>query len=285
MEKRAQIKKLKVLDSWPYTEEWLDRRFGSSIDEDEDKIMQALQSDAGSFQVRYYVYGTGPELAPIQRHINRFIDMVNDGQFDAIDNAQERWEFIDRLESLPDPFFSKHIEEDMDKLHAYQYQNAPREVVNIIHVIDEARRTAKATLDALVKQLSNIAQQVEKEELEHKKTGLLRPDLDYIHKQTQIEMTHSKVHEGIVYVLTNTLMPGVVKIGFTAGNPDRRAADISEQYALPCAFTVAGYVRTKDPYIVEQRIHTYLADCRVSGEFFRIDPEDALVVVRKHTIN
>jgi len=53
---------------------------------------------------------------------------------------------------------------------------------------------------------------------------------------------------------------------------------------LPSSFLVAGYVRTIDPYIVEQRIHAELNDRRVSGEFFKMDPDDALVVVRKHSI-
>jgi ferric-dicitrate binding protein FerR (iron transport regulator) len=47
---------------------------------------------------------------------------------------------------------------------------------------------------------------------------------------------------------------------------------------------VAGYVRTTDPYIVEQRIHTELADRRVSGEFFKMDANDALDVIRKYSI-
>ncbi|MBL7208282.1 MAG: GIY-YIG nuclease family protein [Desulfobacterales bacterium] len=112
----------------------------------------------------------------------------------------------------------------------------------------------------------------------------LKQHSDYVRKQSQIEMTQSRVREGIVYVLTNELMPGLIKIGFTGGNPDKRAAYISEQYSLPSPFLVAGYVRTKDPYIVEQRIQAELADRRVSGEFFKIDPDDALVVVRKHSI-
>ncbi|MCG2758848.1 MAG: GIY-YIG nuclease family protein [Desulfobacteraceae bacterium] len=53
---------------------------------------------------------------------------------------------------------------------------------------------------------------------------------------------------------------------------------------MPSSFLVAGYVRTIDPYIVEQRIHAELNDRRVSGEFFKMDPDDALVVVRKHSI-
>jgi len=77
----------------------------------------------------------------------------------------------------------------------------------------------------------------------------------------------------------------MVKIGFIAGNPDKRALEISEQYALPSPFLVTGYIRTKDPYIVEQRIHTSLEDCRVKGEFFKINSNEALKVIRKHIIS
>jgi len=276
---KAQVKKLNVLEEWKYTEEWLDKKFGDGIYK-KDEIAQALQSETASNTIRVYIYHNGPEFAPVQRHINRFIDMVNEGQFDQCKNYQERWDFIYRLESFPNSFL-QNTDTYMDELNAYNYQKAPAQIVKIVDNLDAKQREAKEVLDVLVEQLSNITEQKEQEEREYNYEELLS---DYEREQEQIEITHSKVREGIVYVLINELMPGLVTIGFTAGNPDKRAAYISEQYSLPSPFLVAGYVRTVDPYIVEQRIHTELADCRVSGEFFKIDVDDALNVVRKYSI-
>ena len=99
-----------------------------------------------------------------------------------------------------------------------------------------------------------------------------------------IELNNSKLLEGVVYVMTNELMPGVVKIGFTAGNPEIRANRLSEQHGLPSRFMVAGYERTKDPYFVEQKIHNLLRECHVSGEFFKCEVEYALSLIHEHKI-
>jgi hypothetical protein len=288
MRTKAQVKKLDVLEEWKYTEEWLNKKFGEDYDDEKDKIRKALQSQSieASSSIRFYIEYNGPMLAPVQRHINRFIDMVNEGQFDKTKDSQEKWEFINRIVSFPYDFNNlfRTNDEDMDKMHAYNYHKAPEQIVKIIDNIDKKRREAKEVLDALVRQLSDIAKQEEQEEQENICQEHLKERSNYVRKQSQIEMTHSKVREGIVYVLTNDLMPGLVKIGFTAGNPDKRAAYVSEQYSLPSPFLVAGYVRTTDPYIVEQRIHAELADRRVSGEFFKMDANDALDVIRKYSI-
>ena len=206
--------------------------------------------------------------------------MINEGQFDKCKDYQERSNFIYRLESFPTSFL-QNIDSNLDEIKAYNYQKAPPQIVKIIEDLDKTQREAKEVLDVLVEQLSNIMDQKDQEEQEYNYQEILS---DYEREQAQDEMTHSKVREGIVCVLIKELMPGLVNIGFTAGNPDKRAAYISEQYSLPSPFLVAGYVRTADPYIVEQRIHTELASCRVSGEFFKIDADDVLNVVRKHSI-
>jgi uncharacterized protein YprB with RNaseH-like and TPR domain len=285
MKTKAQVKKLNVLEDWKYTEAWLDKKFGDDIYGiyKKDKIGQALQSEDASIAIRVHIHHNGLMLAPVQRHINRFIDMVNEGQFDKTKDSQEKCKFIDRLQKLPNYLLEKN-DENMDEMNAYNYKKAPEQIVKIIDNLDKKRREAKEVLDSLVEQLNDITEQEQQKEQEDMRQEHLKERSDYVRKQSQIEMTHSKVREGIVYVLTNDLMPGLVKIGFTAGNPDKRAAYVSEQYSLPSPFLVAGYVRTTDPYIVEQRIHTELADRRVSGEFFKMDANDALDVIRKYSI-
>lgn len=279
---KSQVEKLNVSEVWKYTEKWLDKKYGDGLDT-RDKIGQTLQSEDASFWVRYYIYTCGPMLEPVQRHINRFIDMVNEGQFDKAKGSREKQKFIYRLQKLPN-YLLQDTDDDMDRMYSYNYQQAPEEIVKIIDNLDRKRRKAKEALDALVRQLIDIKEKEFREEGEKMRQEHLKQHPEFMAKLIQTEMTHSRVREGIVYILTNELMPGLVKIGFTAGNPDKRAVDISEGWALSKPFLVAGYVRTLDPYIVEQRIHADLADRRYSGEFFKIDPEDALIVVRKHSI-
>ena len=100
-----------------------------------------------------------------------------------------------------------------------------------------------------------------------------------------IDVEHSKVTEGFVYLLSNALMPGVYKIGFTDSNPDKRAREVSARYGLPIPFEVIGYWRTKDPYIIEQRIHSALAGYGKAGEFFEIDLQLVKETIEAHVLN
>ncbi|MBU4259645.1 MAG: ribonuclease H-like domain-containing protein [Proteobacteria bacterium] len=226
MKTKAQVKKLDVLEDWEYTEEWLNKKFGESYDNEKDKIRKALQSQSidASISIRFYIEYYGPMLAPVQRHINRFIDMVNEGQFDKTKNFQEKWQFIDRLESLPNDLLRSN-DKDMDKMHDYNYQKAPAQIVKIIDNLDKKRREAQEVLNALVSQLNDIAKREEQEEQKYDYQKLLKERSDYINKQSQIEMTHSKVREGTIYVLTNELMPGLVKIGLSMDNKTDPVAD------------------------------------------------------------
>jgi len=157
--RKTQIKKLNVLKEWKYTQEWLENKFGDGFDK-KDEISQALKSEEASIAIHNYIAGNGPSLAPAQRHINRFIDMIHEGQFDNCKDYQEKWDFIDRLESMPN-YLLQETDRDMDMMYAYDYQKAPAEIVKIIDYIDRKRREAKEVLAALLKQLKYIAEKDE----------------------------------------------------------------------------------------------------------------------------
>jgi len=95
-------------------------------------------------------------------------------------------------------------------------------------------------------------------------------------KWEQIEIRHSSVRDGFVYIMSNRMMPGIYKIGFTVRNPDERAKEVTAEVSLPLPFVVEKYWRTYDPFIVEQRIFRELAYCRVGEkhEFFEGDIEE-----------
>ncbi len=88
-------------------------------------------------------------------------------------------------------------------------------------------------------------------------------------------------NQGYVYVMTNPVMPGLVKIGFTRQDPKRRARELRTT-GVPADFQVRFAMRVNDPEAVESRAHQVLRRSRVTGrrEFFRVSIERAIRVVR-----
>lgn len=86
---------------------------------------------------------------------------------------------------------------------------------------------------------------------------------------------------GIVYVLTNPAMPGLVKIGKTSrGSVDAR---LSELYStgVPVPFECAFAGKICDESKVERAFHTAFGPYRInpSREFFQIEPEQAIALL------
>jgi T5orf172 domain len=80
--------------------------------------------------------------------------------------------------------------------------------------------------------------------------------------------------EGIVYILTNPLMPGLCKIGVTLGELDARMKQLYTS-GVPVPFECPYAVRVADAAKAEKLLHQAFGDHRVNAtrEFFRIDPE------------
>lgn len=77
---------------------------------------------------------------------------------------------------------------------------------------------------------------------------------------------------GFVYLATNKSMPGLVKIGMTGGDVQKRMSELSTT-GVPTPFVCAYFCEVQNPAAVEQKLHKEFADFRESGdrEFFRID--------------
>jgi hypothetical protein len=86
----------------------------------------------------------------------------------------------------------------------------------------------------------------------------------------------------IVYVLTNPAMPGLVKIGQTT--QDDANLRIAQLYTtgVPVPFRLEFACRVEDSDAVEEALHIAFAPNRVNPrrEFFRIDPEQAIAILR-----
>jgi len=87
---------------------------------------------------------------------------------------------------------------------------------------------------------------------------------------------------GIVYLLTNEAMPGLVKIGKTTADDPQVRMDQLYNTSVPVPFECALAVRVEDPSDLEKVLHTAFYPNRVNQrrEFFKIDVEQAAVILR-----
>lgn len=91
------------------------------------------------------------------------------------------------------------------------------------------------------------------------------------------------MEQGIVYVLTNPCMSGMVKIGMTERNEiDARLKELyTTAVPLPFECKYACRVKKSECAKIEKALHTAFAPQRVNAnrEFFRIDPKQAIAIL------
>lgn len=87
--------------------------------------------------------------------------------------------------------------------------------------------------------------------------------------------------KGYIYALTNKGMPGLVKIGRTKNNPEKRADDL-QTTGVPYPFEVALKLKVADCYRAESILHSRFQDKRVSGrEFFKVGIEEVNIATQQ----
>lgn len=96
-------------------------------------------------------------------------------------------------------------------------------------------------------------------------------------------MTNKQNNYGIVYVLTNPAMPGLVKIGMTSrNNIDERMKELyGTGVPVPFECKYACKVKSSDCEKIEKVLHTAFAPDRINAnrEFFKIKPEQAMAIL------
>lgn len=77
---------------------------------------------------------------------------------------------------------------------------------------------------------------------------------------------------GFIYVLSNSSMPGIYKIGYTANHPNTRMEQLSAATACPTPFSLLAAFGVEGPREVEREIHTTLSKHRINQqrEFFKV---------------
>lgn len=88
---------------------------------------------------------------------------------------------------------------------------------------------------------------------------------------------------GWVYILSNPVMPGLLKIGYTDRDPFGRAKEISQATGVPFDFVVDYQIYVSHPYDVEQKTHQQLSKYRVNNnrEFFQCSYEEAIYAIKE----
>ena len=89
-------------------------------------------------------------------------------------------------------------------------------------------------------------------------------------------------NNGIVYVLTNPAMPGIVKIGKTAREGVETRLNELYSTGVPLPFECVYAAKVADEIKVEQAFHQAFAPNRINPkrEFFEIEPDQAIALLR-----
>lgn len=87
---------------------------------------------------------------------------------------------------------------------------------------------------------------------------------------------------GILYVLTNPFMPGLVKIGCTTGAVEERIKALSSSTGVPVAFQCHFAAKLDNMAAKEKTLHQLFSDRRVNPnrEFFQVAPEKVVLAIR-----
>jgi hypothetical protein len=85
---------------------------------------------------------------------------------------------------------------------------------------------------------------------------------------------------GYIYVLSNSAMPGLLKIGITNRDVKERVGELSAASGVPKPFEIEYYCLTSDMEEIEKQIHEHFSSVRVSGkEFFSVAIVKAVEVI------
>jgi hypothetical protein len=86
---------------------------------------------------------------------------------------------------------------------------------------------------------------------------------------------------GVLYVLTNVAMPGMVKIGLTRSSVQDRISELSRESGVPLAFECHFAAEVEHVAKKEKTLQQIFGDQRVNPkrEFFRVAPEKAVLAI------
>jgi hypothetical protein len=78
-------------------------------------------------------------------------------------------------------------------------------------------------------------------------------------------------NSSVVYVLSNPSMPGLLKIGETSRNVEKRVAELNRSTSIPTDFVIERAYDVSNSRGVEKQLHLLFYDAKVGKEFFELD--------------
>jgi hypothetical protein len=257
-------------DSWKYNQEWQDQYEEKN---GMDYLSKMCKHSEAGFRIMYYICDMGEKALTKIKTQNLVIKRITANTVDPTKVDIDPVFAIKYSIDGPGDYTWASLDESRDALfEVYNAQMAPADILRILDEMKAFMNAGQIHCQSLLRYLADARAAFDQQkEMEREQSNLQLMQQMRASKWAAIDEKHSKVTEGFVYLLSNALMPGIYKIGFTAGNPDKRAKEVSAHYRLPMPFEVIEYWRTKDPYIIEQRIHTALASYEKADEFFEVD--------------
>lgn len=272
---------------WPYNKNWIKKVL------EKDNDWNALDDTcgmegAGRKISDYFSYTTPRALEKIAIQ-NTLITQINNNKIQPakMGRSDVDWQSGNT--------WAKIAQETEILLNVYNAESAPPDVLEGILFTKSTFEQGTWHAEEIIKYIEHcVADNDKRQDDEFKRAqeertaqmqARLNAKVAATEKWDAIDVEHSKIESGFVYALKNDLMPGVFKVGFTAQNPDKRANQLTQKYGLPSPFLVIEFWRTKDPYIVEQRIHELLSTKKKSGEFFAIEFNELKKVISSCLIN
>jgi len=107
------------------------------------------------------------------------------------------------------------------------------------------------------------------------------PNIEILYSSPSVGENNKTTSKGVVYILTNDYMPGVIKIGYTTQSIKERLKEL-DKTGTPWPFRCHFAVETERYKEIEKFVHEAFADYRVreNREFFKISPEKAVAALR-----
>lgn len=89
---------------------------------------------------------------------------------------------------------------------------------------------------------------------------------------------------GYIYALSNPMIMGLLKVGFTCGSVDRRRRELSGATGIPTEFVIEYFELTDDVEEIENLVHAELESHRVADnrEFFRAPIDHVVAAIQRH---
>ena len=103
----------------------------------------------------------------------------------------------------------------------------------------------------------------------------------YTGRSTQLKFTPS-VDKQYVYILSNVAMPGLIKIGYTRDDPNKRVKQLNASTGVAMDFDLEWAFGCYNAIELEQEVHTHLASFRINNnrEFFKISVPLAIAAIK-----